>query len=276
MNFFGAPLEVTADAASPVSVEPLPLPLDALPSSGWLEGLFMHPVIKGTIPFPLLLILAVPIWWVFRNWWRDMDREAALERTRAASVGQVDYRPAVCLLLIGAILTFHEYYGGRAFYESVLRGELKAFEEAGVKWLRVGKYDALYGYGWWSLSRVVGYIFVPIAVWKNPVQAGESLGLRLAHQRHVAPRVDLRGVDGDCWPSRVSGRAATRFRQLLPLLQTLLAQLVRPIGVGSHVLRAVLRVGVFLSRFHDRCSARCDGIGGDLCDVAALLHDSLR
>lgn len=166
MNFFGAPLEVNTDAVPPVGIEPLPMPLDALPSSGWVEGLFLHPVIKSTIPFPLLLILAVPIWWVFRKWWREMDRESALERTRFASVGEIDYRPAVCLLLIGAILTFHEYYGGRTFFESVLRGELKALEDAGAKWVRVSKYDALYGYAWWSLSRVFGYVVVPIAVWK--------------------------------------------------------------------------------------------------------------
>lgn len=164
MNLFGAP-DPSADVL-PVAVEPLPLPLDALPMSGWWDGLFHHPVIKSTIPFPLLLILAVPIWWVFRKWWRELDREAALERTRYASVGEIDYRPAVCLVMIGAILTFHEYYGGRAFYESVLRQELKALEEGGLKWLRVGKYDTLYGYAWWSFSRVFGYVVVPIATWK--------------------------------------------------------------------------------------------------------------
>lgn len=148
------------------AVDPMPLPLDALPTVGWTEVLVVHPLMKGLLPFPLLIALAVPIWWVFRHWWQEMDRESALDRARRVSVGEADHRPAVCLMLIGAILTFHEYYGGRSFYEVVLRDELKALEQAGLAWLKVAKYDVLYGYVWWSMSRVVGYVVVPIVTWK--------------------------------------------------------------------------------------------------------------
>lgn len=155
-----------APLADTAPIEPMPLPLDSLPTVSWTEALLVHPLVKGLLPFPLLIGLAVPVWWVFRKWWQEMDRESALERARRVSVGEADYRPAVCLMLIGAILTFHEYYGGRSFYEAVLRGELKALEDAGLKWLKVGKYDVLYGYVWWSMSRVVGYVLVPVLTWK--------------------------------------------------------------------------------------------------------------
>ena len=155
-----------APLADTAPIEPMPLPLDSLPTVSWTEALLVHPLVKGLLPFPLLIGLAVPVWWVFRKWWQEMDRESALERARRVSVGEADYRPAVCLMLIGAILTFHEYYGVRSFYEAVLRGELKALEDAGLKWLKVGKYDVLYGYVWWSMSRVVGYVLVPVLTWK--------------------------------------------------------------------------------------------------------------
>ncbi len=148
------------------AVEPMPLPLEQLPAVEWIEVLAVHPLVKGTLPFPLLAGLAIPIWWVFRKWWKEMDRESALERSRLVSVGGTDYRPAVCLLLMGAVLTFHEYYGGRAFYETVLRGELKALEDSGRTWLKLAKYDLLYGYFWWSMSRVAGYVLVPVIAWK--------------------------------------------------------------------------------------------------------------
>src|SRR5690606_12881898 len=180
-----APSSLVGDSApladAIAAVEPLPLPLEALPTVGWTEVLAVHPLMKGLLPFPLLIALAVPIWWVFRKWWQEMDRESALDRARRVSVGEADHRPAVCLMLIGAILTFHEYYGGRAFYEAVLRDELKALEQAGLAWLKVSKYDVLYGYVWWSMSRVVGYVVVPIVTWKLLFKHDNLLdyGLRL-------------------------------------------------------------------------------------------------
>lgn len=158
-------VQAAADAGEGADIEPLPLYLKELPHAGWFDVLVAHPVVKSLIPFPLLLALAVPIWWVFRRWWRDMDRESALERARRATSDDFDYRPAACLLLMGAVLTFHEYYGGRAFYEAVLRPELQALEAGGATWLKIGKYDLLYGYGWWSMSRVVGYVVIPCLTW---------------------------------------------------------------------------------------------------------------
>jgi membrane protease YdiL (CAAX protease family) len=158
--------EVSPSVADLPAIEPMPLPLDPLAAVGWIEALAVHPLFKGLLPFPLLVALSVPIWWIFRKWWKEMDRESALERMRLVSVGASDYRPAVCLMLMGAVLTFHEYYGGRSLYEAVLRGELQALEDAGLRWLKVAKYDLLYGYTWWSMSRVVGYVLVPVVVWK--------------------------------------------------------------------------------------------------------------
>jgi membrane protease YdiL (CAAX protease family) len=148
------------------AIEPMPLPLEPISEVGWIEALSAHPLVKGLLPVPLLVAIAIPVWWVFRRWWVEIDRESVVERQRLSSVGEVDYRPAVCLMLMGAVLTFHEYYGGRGFYDAVLRVELRALEEAGHTWVKLAKYDLLYGYVWWSMSRVFGYVVVPVAVWK--------------------------------------------------------------------------------------------------------------
>ncbi len=79
-----------APLADTAPIEPMPLPLDSLPTVSWTEALLVHPLVKGLLPFPLLIGLAVPVWWVFRKWWQEMDRESALERARRVSGGEAD------------------------------------------------------------------------------------------------------------------------------------------------------------------------------------------
>lgn len=144
----------------------LPLPLEPFADVSWFHSAIAHPLIKSLLPFPILIALAWPLWWYFRGTWKQLDQEAREASAARALSGKSDYRPAACLLLTSAILTVQEYYGGRAFYEAVLRPELLAWEQAGAGWLRMKLYDQLYAYAWWSGARVLGYVLVPIVFWK--------------------------------------------------------------------------------------------------------------
>lgn len=153
-----------ASLMATLSVPKLALPTEPLETVNWFHAVIAEPVIKSLLPFPILVLLAFAGWYFFRNTWRQLERDAAAER--AASNEEIDLRPAVCLVLASAILTIQEYYGGRSVYEQVIRPELQALEQAGHTWLRAQKYDQLYSYAWWSTARIVGYVLVPIGVWK--------------------------------------------------------------------------------------------------------------
>ncbi len=147
-------------------VPKLPLLLEPIAEPSWFHALIANPVVKSLMPFPILAALAYPIWFVFRDTWRQIDVEAAREKSEMLARGEVDFRPVVCLVLTAATLTFHEYYGGRSLYEQLIRPELMALDQAGHKWLHAQKYDQLYSYAWWSAARVIGYVFIPFTLWK--------------------------------------------------------------------------------------------------------------
>src|SRR5690606_28994252 len=132
--------------------------------ASWLQTTIAHPLVKSLMPFPIIAALAYPMWKVFGPTWRQIEREARSERIAAGD--ELDLRPAVCLVLSAGILTIQEYYGGRTVYEQVLRPELTALDASGWSWLKVAKYDQLYSYLWWSAARVIGYVLVPVLVWK--------------------------------------------------------------------------------------------------------------
>lgn len=151
---------------TPPVIPKLPLPLDTFADVSWFHAVIAHPVVKSLMPFPIMAALAWPIWWYFKGLWKDIDFESAWERVRMTNAGETDYRPAMCLLVASAVLTAHEYYGGRSFYDTVLRPELYSWEQAGATWLRMSAFDRLYGYAWWASARVFGYVVVPIVVWR--------------------------------------------------------------------------------------------------------------
>jgi membrane protease YdiL (CAAX protease family) len=76
------------------------------------------------------------------------------------------------------VLTLHEYFGGRSFYESTIRPLLTEFSAANP-WLKFNAYDDLFGYGWWVLARLIGYVG-PLFVWKVlfPEDSVLDMGLR--------------------------------------------------------------------------------------------------
>ena len=145
------------------SVDPL-LPLTRLPEPSYFHGLLAYPPIKALLPIPILAALAPAIWWFFRDTWKAVDAEEAEARVRAAA--GPDYRAPACLVIVAIVLTLQEYYGGRQLYDSAIRPWLQDLEASGATWLETRKFDELYSYTWWSLARVIGYVLVPLPLWK--------------------------------------------------------------------------------------------------------------
>jgi membrane protease YdiL (CAAX protease family) len=155
------------------------LPLTRLDPPSYFESLLSYPPIKALVPIPVLLALAPLVIWFFRDTWRELDAEATA--ARQANAGQPDYRPAACLSIVAVILTLQEYYGGRQLWDSELRPFLLELENGGMTWLKVRRYEELYGYGWWAFSRVLGYVLIPLPLWKLmfPKDSLLDMGLRV-------------------------------------------------------------------------------------------------
>jgi membrane protease YdiL (CAAX protease family) len=142
------------------------LPLTRLKEVSWLHSLLGYTPIKALIPIPILIAMAPVIWWFFRGTWRELDEEAAIFRSEQAAAGKVDLRPAACLVIVAVVLTLQEYYGGRSLYDELLRPWLVDLEQRGHGWVKLAKYDEFYGYTWWVSTRVLGYVLIPLPLWK--------------------------------------------------------------------------------------------------------------
>ena len=140
------------------------LPLTRLSEPSYFDSLLAYPPIKALLPIPILAALAPAVWWFFRDTWRSVDAEEAEARLRAGSAP--DYRAPACLTIVAIVLTLQEYYGGRQLFDSVIRPWLRDMEANGAVWLQTQKFDELYSYAWWSLARVIGYVLVPLPLWK--------------------------------------------------------------------------------------------------------------
>ncbi|MCB9588514.1 MAG: CPBP family intramembrane metalloprotease [Polyangiaceae bacterium] len=141
----------------------LVFPTREIPEVSWFHAVLSHPLVKSLLPLPILAAIAWPIWRFFRQTWKELDQEA--RALREAAGDKTDYRPVACLVIVAIVLTLQEYYGGRQFYDQVLRPWLTDLEPHHT-WLKLKKYDEYYGYCWWSFSRVAGYVFFPFALWK--------------------------------------------------------------------------------------------------------------
>jgi membrane protease YdiL (CAAX protease family) len=140
------------------------LPLTRLTEPSYFHSLLAYPPIKALLPLPILAALAPAVWWFFRDTWKAVDAEEAEVRRLAGPAP--DYRAPACLCIVAIVLTLQEYYGGRQLYDSVLRPWLRDLEANGATWLETQKFDELYSYTWWSLARVIGYVLVPLPLWK--------------------------------------------------------------------------------------------------------------
>jgi membrane protease YdiL (CAAX protease family) len=121
---------------------------------------------KPFIPLPALLILLPALWWLFRSTWKELDDEATRWRVQLKEEGRSDYRPLVALAMCAVILTLQEYYGGRGNFEDSVKPLFARLDAAHPKVFRLAKYEDLYGFGWWVVTRVLGYVCVPFPVWK--------------------------------------------------------------------------------------------------------------
>jgi membrane protease YdiL (CAAX protease family) len=174
-EFFGKVAERAGEHAAPSASD---LPLTRLTEPSYWSSLLGYPPIKALLPIPILAALAPAVWWFFHRTWEEVDEEAA--RQRVASGSRVDYRPAACFVIVAVVLTLQEYYGGRAFFDQVIRPVLETLNLSPTAAARLHKYDELLGYAWWSTSRVVGYVLVPLPLWKLlfPEDSLLDMGLR--------------------------------------------------------------------------------------------------
>lgn len=134
----------------------------------WLDAVFGNPLLKALLPIPLVALLAVGAWWLSRGTLRALDEEARLLREADRREGrEFDARPAVCLVLVAVVLTLQEYYGGRRFYDELVRPALRSAEAGWARgWFRLDKYDSYFSHLFWVLTRVVGYVLIPLPLWK--------------------------------------------------------------------------------------------------------------
>jgi hypothetical protein len=123
--------------------------------------------LRALLPVAAYIVLAPLLWFVFRGTWRELDVDAHEHQRKTLAAGGYDTRPLVLFLITATVLTLQEYYGGRDFFDRHLRPWLTDLEKNGLgEWVKMRKYGDLYSYGWWSFSRVFGYVVLPMATWK--------------------------------------------------------------------------------------------------------------
>jgi len=120
--------------------------------------------VKPLIPIPALLLVVPLIWLFFRNTWQELDEDAQKQRAQLLAKGTTDNRPVVALVLCALILTMQEYYGGRTYFDQTIYPLLAKLDD-GHAWVKLGRFDELYGFAWWSGTRIFGYT-LPFFVWK--------------------------------------------------------------------------------------------------------------
>ena len=141
---------------------PLPVPLPEGPSA--FDSL-LH-ALTPLLPVPALLVVLPLVWLFFRTTWRELDEESHRARGAILAQGKMDHRPFVALAICAVVLTMQEYFGGRLYYDMQIRPLLMKWDALHPTVFRLAKYDELYGFGWWSGTRVLGYVLIPFPVWK--------------------------------------------------------------------------------------------------------------
>jgi hypothetical protein len=88
--------------------------------------------------------------------WRSIAREAAEER-RAAGLddGKIDPRVPWTLILVALVMVYEEYFGDRDFFQRLFARSYSSSPD----------FD-LWSFGWWSGSKVIGYILAPLIAMK--------------------------------------------------------------------------------------------------------------
>lgn len=149
----------------PDPLGPLSLPLSRLRHVSVFDELLAYWPLKALLPLPILALLAPAVWRFFRGTWLDLDREATEHRAASVALGEVDLRPAAALVITAVVLTLQEYYGGRPTFDHFVSPWLQGLDPAHPR-LKFAKYADLYGYAWWVGTRVLGYVLIPLPLWK--------------------------------------------------------------------------------------------------------------
>jgi membrane protease YdiL (CAAX protease family) len=134
--------------------------------------------LRPIIPIPILVAVLLALWWFFRDTWRELDDDANFWRTQTAASGKADLRPLVALVTCAFVLTLQEYYGVRSYYDVAIRPILARWDALHPARIKLAKYDELYGFGWWVLTRFGGYV-TPFAVWKIAFREDSLLDMGL-------------------------------------------------------------------------------------------------
>ena len=164
------------------------LPFETLSRVSWLESFLAYSPVRALVPVPILVLVLPVVWLFFRSTWADLEHEATYYRQKLLRENKFDTRPLVCFVFLAVCLTVQEYYGGRRLYDSVIRPWLLQMESMGWKKLHMGQFDEFYGYAWWVVARVLGYVVLPFPLWKllYPKDSLLDLGLRTrGFSRHV-------------------------------------------------------------------------------------------
>jgi len=166
---------------SPSPASPLSLPEPTGPS-------LTETALKALLPVAGYLVIAPVLWLFFRRTWRELDVEAHEHQRRTLAAGGYDYRPAVLFTITALVLTLQYYFGGREFYADHIRPWLRSVEQAQAlnpggwgRHVSLRRYNELYSYGWWTFTRVFGYVAIPFAAWKLcfPRDSLLDMGLRV-------------------------------------------------------------------------------------------------
>lgn len=148
----------------------------------FIEGVW-GAIFKASLPVVGFAALAVPIYFVFRKTWRQLDASATDHRNAARLAGTFDARPVAMFAIVAIVLTLQEYYGGSRFFTTYITPWLIEQEKAGgfvADLVDLRFYGELYQYGWWALTRIGGYTFLPLLAWKIlfPRDSLLDMGLR--------------------------------------------------------------------------------------------------
>jgi membrane protease YdiL (CAAX protease family) len=159
----------------------LSLPLTRLKEVSWFAALLEYPPLKALLPIPILIALWPLVRRFFKATWVELDEEARQARLTLPAEDYDYRRPVACLCIVAIVLTLQEYYGGRQVFDSVLRPWLTELHASGWHFLKFDKYDELYSYSWWVSARVIGYVLVPLPLWKLlfPKDSLLDMGLRV-------------------------------------------------------------------------------------------------
>jgi len=135
--------------------------------------------LRPFVPIPGFLVVLPLLYFFFRKTWRQLDIDAQEHRGQILAEGKQDLRPFVSLVLCGIILTVQEYYGGRGYFDTIIMPKLIAYDAHHPEVLKLYKYNELYGFAWWVVSRVLGYVVVPFPLWKIIFRKDSLLDLGL-------------------------------------------------------------------------------------------------